>query len=103
MASRFSYSRWDGLQKGFDLDADHLMQQVTDDLLYHGDMHAALRRLMQEGMEDRNGDRIQGLREMMEKLRQKRQETLVVRRLRSKRWRNVSSNSTCCRPIWPVR
>ncbi len=76
MASRFSYSRWDGLQKGFDLDADHLMQQVTDDLLYHGDMHAALRRLMQEGMEDRNGDRIQGLREMMEKLRQRRQETL---------------------------
>jgi uncharacterized protein with von Willebrand factor type A (vWA) domain len=76
MASRFSYSRWDGLQKGFDLDADHLMQQVTDDLLYHGDMHAALRRLMQEGMDDRNGDRIQGLREMMEKLRQKRQETL---------------------------
>jgi uncharacterized protein with von Willebrand factor type A (vWA) domain len=76
MASRFSYSRWDGLQKGFDLDADHLMQQVTDDLLYHGDMHAALRRLMQEGMEDRNGERIQGLREMMEKLRQKRQETL---------------------------
>jgi uncharacterized protein with von Willebrand factor type A (vWA) domain len=76
MASRFSYSRWDGLQKGFDLDADHLMQQVTDDLLYHGDMHAALRRLMQEGMADRNGDRIQGLREMMEKLRQKRQETL---------------------------
>jgi uncharacterized protein with von Willebrand factor type A (vWA) domain len=76
MASRFSYSRWDGLQKGFDLDADHLMQQVTDDLLYHGDMHAALRRLMQEGMEDRNGDRIQGLREMMDKLRQKREETL---------------------------
>ncbi len=76
MASRFSYSRWDGLQKGFDLDADHLMQQVTDDLLYHGDMHAALRRLMQEGMDDRNGERIQGLREMMEKLRQKRQETL---------------------------
>jgi uncharacterized protein with von Willebrand factor type A (vWA) domain len=76
MASRFSYSRWDGLQKGFDLDADHLMQQVTDDLLYHGDMHAALRRLMQEGMEDRNGERIQGLREMMEKLRQKRRETL---------------------------
>jgi uncharacterized protein with von Willebrand factor type A (vWA) domain len=76
MASRFSYSRWDGLQKGFDLDADHLMQQVTDDLLYHGDMHAALRRLMQEGMEDRNGERIQGLREMMDKLRQKREETL---------------------------
>ncbi len=76
MAPRFSYSRWDGLQKGFDLDADQLMQEITDDLLYHGDVHAALRRMMQEGMRDRNGERVQGLREMMEKLRQKRKETL---------------------------
>ena len=76
MAPRFNYSRWDGLQKGFDLDADHLMQEMTDDLLYHGDMHAALRRLMQEGMNDRNGERVQGLREMLEKLRQKRKDTL---------------------------
>ena len=76
MAPRFNYSRWDGLQNGFDLDADHLMQEMTDDLLYHGDMHAALRRLMQEGMNDRNGERVQGLREMLEKLRQKRKDTL---------------------------
>jgi uncharacterized protein with von Willebrand factor type A (vWA) domain len=76
MANRFTYSRWDGTQKGFDLDADALMEQVTDDLLYHGDINAALRRMMQNGLEDRDGERIQGLRELMEKLRQKRQETL---------------------------
>jgi uncharacterized protein with von Willebrand factor type A (vWA) domain len=81
MAPRFSYSRWDGLQKGFDFDADQLMQEITDDLLYHGDVHAALRRMMQEGMQDRNGERMQGLREMMEKLRQKRKETLDAHNL----------------------
>ena len=61
MARRFTYSRWDGTQKGFDLDADGLFDQLTDDLLYHGDVNAALRRLMQDGMRDRSGERVQGL------------------------------------------
>ena len=65
MATRFTYSRWDGTQKGFDLDADALIDEITDDLLYHGDLNAALRRLMQQGMKDRNGEQIQGLRELM--------------------------------------
>ena len=76
MASRFTYSRWDGTQKGFDLDAEGLFDELTDDLLYHGDVNAALRRMMQEGMRDRNGDRVQGLRELMDKLRQQRQQKL---------------------------
>ena len=50
MAARFTYSRWDGTQRGFDLDADVLFDELTDDLLYHGDVNAALRRMMQEGM-----------------------------------------------------
>ncbi len=76
MAARFTYSRWDGSQKGFDLDADALFEELTDDLLYHGDVNSALRRMMQQGMRDRNGDRLQGLRELMDKLRQARQERL---------------------------
>ncbi|MDA3038033.1 MAG: hypothetical protein O3C27_00655 [Actinomycetota bacterium] len=76
VGSRFRYSRWDGTQKGFELDAFDVLGQLTDDLLYHGDPMAALRRLMQEGFEDRNGDRIQGLREMLEQLRRERQERL---------------------------
>ena len=76
MAARFTYSRWDGTQKGFELDADGLFEELTDDLLYHGDLNAALRRLMQQGMRDRNGERVQGLRELMDKLRQSRQERL---------------------------
>src|SRR4051794_31988710 len=61
MAARFTYSRWDGTQKGFELDADGLFEELTDDLLYHGDVNSALRRLMQQGMKDRNGERVQGL------------------------------------------
>ena len=76
MPGHFTYSRWDGTQKGFDLDADGLFDQLTDDLLYHGDVNAALRRLMQEGMRDRNGERIEGLREMLERLREQRQQRL---------------------------
>ena len=56
--SRFRYSRWDGTQVGFDLDADALLDEMTDDLLYHGDLNAALRRMLQQGFKDRNGEQL---------------------------------------------
>ena len=74
--SRFAYSRWDGTQVGFDLDADALLEEMTDDLLYHGDLNAALRRMMQQGFTDREGRDVQGMREMLEKLREQRREQL---------------------------
>ncbi|MEZ5412508.1 MAG: hypothetical protein R2761_31020 [Acidimicrobiales bacterium] len=76
VGQRYRYSRWDGSQKGFDFDAFDVLNELTDDLMYHGDPLAALRRLMQEGFEDRNGERVQGLREMLERLRRERQERL---------------------------
>ena len=75
-ANRHRYSRWDGSQVGFDLDATDIFSEITDDLLYHGDLNAALRRMMQSGFQDANGERMQGLREMLEKLREKRREAL---------------------------
>ncbi len=75
-ANRHRYSRWDGTQVGFDLDATDIFSEITDDLLYHGDLNAALRRMMQSGFQDANGERMQGLREMLEKLREKRREAL---------------------------
>ena len=48
---------------------------MTDDLAYHGDPNAALRNLMQNGF-DQDGERMQGLREMLERLRERRQEML---------------------------
>src|SRR5256714_11250808 len=73
---RARYSRWDGTQVGFDLDADDVLPQITDDLLYHGDLNAALRRLMQSGFRDKNGERLAGMRELLEKLRRRRKDEL---------------------------
>ena len=74
MAPRSTYSRWDGTQKGFSLDAEGILDELTDDLLYHGDLNAALRRLMREGMRDADGDRIEGLRDMLERIRPRKKE-----------------------------
>ena len=75
-AHRVRYSRWDGTQVGFEFDAEDIFGEITDDLLYHGDLNAALRRMMQSGFRDQNGERIQGIREMLEKLRRKRRDEL---------------------------
>ncbi len=73
---QFRYSRWDGTQVGFELDADSILSEITDDLLYHGDLNAALRRLMQQGFEDDQGNNVQGMRELMQRLRDARRERL---------------------------
>lgn len=48
---------------------------MTDDLAHHGDPNAALRKLLQQGY-DLDGERMQGLRQMLERLRERRQEML---------------------------
>ncbi|MHB1988233.1 MAG: vWA domain-containing protein [Acidimicrobiales bacterium] len=70
----FSYSRWDGSQQGFDLDAGAILGEINDDLLYHGDVNAALRRLMQQGFKDREGRDVSGLRELLAKIREQRRQ-----------------------------
>ncbi|MGA1565567.1 MAG: vWA domain-containing protein [Ilumatobacteraceae bacterium] len=74
MARRFTYSRWDGTQRGFDLDGDVLLEQVTDEIIHHGDVSAALRRLMEQGMRTPDGRSMPGLAEMRERLRRRREE-----------------------------
>lgn len=74
--ARFSYSRWDGTQVGFDFGADDVFGELTDELLQHGDVNQALRRLLQRGFTDRNDEHIAGMRELLERLRQRRQELL---------------------------
>ena len=75
MAVRFTYSRWDGTQQIPDLDADALLRAMGDELIEHGDPNAALRRILQQGMEV-DGTRLEGIREMLRKLRERRQERL---------------------------
>ncbi|HSH60462.1 MAG TPA: hypothetical protein VK988_12660 [Acidimicrobiales bacterium] len=73
MPRRFGYSRWDGTQVGFELDAEQVLAELTDDVLYHGDLNAALRRLLQNGMPERD---IAGIRELLDEVRRRRREDL---------------------------
>jgi uncharacterized protein with von Willebrand factor type A (vWA) domain len=74
--ARFSYSRWDGTQVGFEYGADDAFAELTDELLYHGDINQALQRLLQRGFQDRNGEQVSGMRELLERLRERRREML---------------------------
>src|SRR5688572_5994622 len=73
---RIRYSRWDGSQGLPDLDADDIVDQMADDLLFDGNPWAALRRLLQRGMARPDGQRTRGLRDLLEHVRRRRQQQL---------------------------
>ena len=72
----YRYSRWDGSQQVFDLDDDRLLDMLSDDIMEHGDVDRALRGLFQRGMEGDRGERVAGLRELLNRLRQQRRQQL---------------------------
>ncbi len=72
----FRYSRWDGTQQVFEPSEDDVMEELADDLMGHGDLMRSLRNLFQRGMQDADGNRMQGLRDMLRRLREQRQEQL---------------------------
>ena len=76
MALRYRYSRWDGSQDVAELDADEVLSGLTDDLMNFGDLQHALRNLMQRGMRSPAGMRRQGLRDLLQRLRQQRRQAL---------------------------
>ena len=70
------YSEWDGTQDLPSLDAGEVLSALTDDLMNFGDLQHALRNLMQRGMRTPQGDRTQGLRDLLQQLRQERRQRL---------------------------
>src|SRR3954452_3480461 len=76
MVIRYRYSEWDGAQEIPPLDPDDVLNALTDDLMNFGDLQHALRNLMQRGMRNQAGDRTQGLRDLLQQLRQNRRQTL---------------------------
>jgi uncharacterized protein with von Willebrand factor type A (vWA) domain len=72
----FRYTRWDGSQSIEDLDADDLLDQISRDMLEDGDLRRALERLLMRGANRRDGQRGQGMRDMLDRLRQRRENEL---------------------------
>ena len=76
MPLAYRYSEWDGTQSIPGLDADKILEALSDDIMNFGDLQHALRNLMQRGMRNQQGDRMQGLRDLLQKLRQQRRQRL---------------------------
>jgi uncharacterized protein with von Willebrand factor type A (vWA) domain len=74
--NRYGYSRWDGTQNIEGLDADDILNALSDDFMEEGNLQQALKRLMQEGIRSEDGHRTMGLRELMERMRNMRNEQL---------------------------
>ena len=72
----FRYSEWDGTQEIPALEADELLDALSDDLMNFGDLQHAMRNLLQRGMRDQSGNRLQGLRDLLQQLRQQRRNQL---------------------------
>jgi len=68
---RARYSRWDGTQHLDELDADQVLDALSDDLMSYGDLSAALQRLHRWGNED-----MPGLEQLLKDLREQREQEL---------------------------
>ena len=76
MGARYDYRRFDGTGDDDELDAEALLDALTDDLLEGGDLTDALNQLLRRGMRTDAGDRLEGLQRLMERARRRRQELL---------------------------
>jgi len=74
--NRYGYSRWDGSQNIEGLDADDILNALSDDYMEEGNLQQALKRLMQDGIRSDDGRKTMGLRELMERMRNMRNEQL---------------------------
>ena len=72
----YRYSSWDGTQDIFDIDANQLMDQLSEELLEQGDVMRALREMFRNGVQNQDGQQLSGLKDMMERLKNQRRQKL---------------------------
>ena len=69
------FTAWDGSQQ-LTFDADQVMAALADDLIEYGDLRWAMRNLISRGMQMPQGGYLQGLRDMLKELRDRKRERL---------------------------
>src|SRR5437867_1752746 len=72
----YRYSRWDGTQAVEPFTANDVMQHLADKMLDDGDLWSALREMLQRGANFQSGRQMPGLRDLLDRLRQQRQQQL---------------------------
>ena len=71
----FRFSRWDGSQQ-IGIDADSVLGALAEDLMEYGDLRWAMRNLLSRGMPMPEGGALKGLREMLQRARDRKREQL---------------------------
>ncbi len=72
----YRYSRWDGTQQPFAPDGSELFDEIADSIFDSGDLESALRDLFKSGMDSPEGTRMQGLQDLIQRLRQQRNQEI---------------------------
>ncbi len=72
----YRYSKWDGTQQPFAPDGSQLFDEIADSMFDSGDLESALNDLFRTGMQSPDGRRMEGLQDLIEKLRQQRDQQL---------------------------
>lgn len=70
---RHLYSKSDSTLSSFSPDEEALMDELGQELMSSGDVTDSLDQMQQEGVEDDQGERLPGIEEMLEQLREKKQ------------------------------
>jgi uncharacterized protein with von Willebrand factor type A (vWA) domain len=73
---RYTYSRWDSTQGVEGVDADELMDALSDDLMSDGDISTALQRITRWGLSRDNEQQVPGIQSLLQRLRAQRQQEL---------------------------
>ena len=79
----YRYSQWDGTQQIFDIDANQLMDQLSEELLKEGDVMRALREMFRKGVRNQDGQQLPGFKDLMERLKNQRRQQLQQHNLDS--------------------
>ena len=74
MAVRYNFRRFGEGDDFDDLDIDEMLRLLGDDFMESGDLDEAMDRLLREGFTTADGQRIEGLRDLLEQTRAKRRE-----------------------------
>ena len=69
------FSQWDGSQS-LGMDADEILGAMANDLMEYGDLRWAMRNMLSRGMQIPQGGTMQGLRDMLKQMRERKKQQL---------------------------
>lgn len=74
MAVRYGFRKFNEGDDSNDLDVEEMLALLADDFMENGDLEEAMDRLLREGFTTKDGERVEGLRDLLEQTRAKRRE-----------------------------